>query len=103
MTAQAWLQLGLFVAALLLATKPLGLYMAAVYEGRRTLLSPLLLRAERAIYRLAGVNEGSDGDWRSYTAAVLLVNLIGFLVVYALQRFQGVLPLNPQAFGAVSP
>ncbi len=103
MTAQAWLQLGLLVAALLSATKPLGLYMAAVYEGRRTFMSPLLRGTERALYRLAGVSESSEGDWRRYTVAVLLVNALGFAGVYALQRLQGVLPLNPQGFGAVSP
>ncbi|MEO8464056.1 MAG: potassium-transporting ATPase subunit KdpA [Gammaproteobacteria bacterium] len=103
MSAQAWLQLGLFVAALLLATKPLGLYMAAIYEGRRTFLSPVLRGLERGIYNVAGVTENAETDWRRYTAAALVVNLLGFVVVYALQRLQGVLPLNPQAFGAIGP
>jgi K+-transporting ATPase ATPase A chain len=103
MTGAAWLQLGLYVAALVLLAKPLGLYMAAVFEGRRTFLSPVLGGVERGIYRLAGIADKTETGWQRYTAAVLLVNLLGFVVVYALQRLQGVLPLNPQGFAAVSP
>ena len=102
MSAQAWWQLAAFGVALLLSTKPLGLYMAAVYEGRRTFLWPVLRDLERGLYRLAGVNEDAETDWRRYTGAALLVNLLGFIAVYVLQRLQGVLPLNPQALGAVS-
>jgi len=103
MTGAAWLQLGIYVAALVLLAKPLGLYMAAVFEGRRTFLSPVLGGLERGIYRLAGIADKSETGWQRYTAAVLLVNLLGFVVVYALQRLQGVLPLNPQGFAAVNP
>ena len=102
MTAQGVVQLGLYLGVLVLLVKPLGLYMTAVYAGRRTFLSPLLRGTERAIYGVAGVDEQREGDWRRYVLGVLIVNLIGFVVVYLLQRLQGVLPLNPQGFGAVS-
>ena len=77
--------------------------MTAVYEGRRTWLTPVLGRVERAIYRVAGVDERSDFGWQRYALAALLVNFVGFVVVYVLQRLQGVLPLNPQGLAAVSP
>jgi potassium-transporting ATPase potassium-binding subunit len=102
MTANGLLQLGLYMVVLLLLVKPLGAFMAAVYEGRRTFLSPVLGPVERTIYRLAGINELQETGWQRYALATLLVNLIGFLVVYLLQRLQGMLPLNPQGFGAVS-
>ena len=103
MTAQGTLQLLLFVALLVLATKPLGSYMTAVYEGRRTWLTPVLGSLERAIYRIAGIDERSETDWRRYTVAALVLNVIGLAAVYLLQRVQGMLPFNPQGFGAVSP
>jgi K+-transporting ATPase ATPase A chain len=103
MTAQGLLQVALYVAILVLLVKPLGAFMASVYEGRRTFLTPLLQPVERAIYRLAGVAEQREVDWKRYTLGVLLVNFVGFLVVYLLQRLQGVLPLNPQGMAAVSP
>jgi potassium-transporting ATPase potassium-binding subunit len=103
MTAQGLVQLTLFVIALTALTRPLGAFMAAVYEGQRTFLSPVLRPVERFIYRCAGVDEKQETGWRQYVLAVLLVNFIGFVVVYCLQRLQGVLPLNPQGFGAVSP
>jgi K+-transporting ATPase ATPase A chain len=101
MTAQAWLQFALYVVVLVALAKPLGLYMAAVYEGRRTWLSPVLGGFERATYRIAGIDE-KGGDWRRYLVATLLVNVLGFVVVYLLQRLQDVLPLNPQGFAGVS-
>ena len=88
---------------LLLLVKPLGAYMAAVFQGERTFLSPLLAPVERLIYRAAGVDPTRESDWKRYALGVLLVNLLGLLAVYALQRLQAVLPLNPQGFGAVSP
>jgi K+-transporting ATPase ATPase A chain len=103
MTAQGSLQIVLYLALLVAAAKPLGLFMTAVYEGRRTWLTPVFGWLERGIYRAAGIDERSEGDWKRYTLAVLLVNVIGFLAVYLLQRLQGVLPLNPQGFAAVSP
>src|SRR5688572_19064754 len=87
-------QILLFVGVLLALVKPLGSYMARVYEGERTLLSPVLGPLERGMYRLAGVRPDQESSWKQYAAALLLVNFIGFVVVYLLQRLQGVLPLN---------
>jgi K+-transporting ATPase ATPase A chain len=103
MTGQGLLQLALYLGVLVLLVKPLGAYMAAVYEGRRTWLAPVLGPVERGIYRAAGVDPAAESDWKRYAVAVLLFNVIGFLAVYLLQRLQGLLPLNPQDFGAVTP
>jgi K+-transporting ATPase ATPase A chain len=103
MTGQGLLQLAVYLGILLLLVKPLGHYMSVVYGGGPTFLSPLLAPVERSIYRLAGVDEKKETDWKRYALAVLFVNLVGFLFVYVLQRLQGALPLNPQGFGAVSP
>jgi K+-transporting ATPase ATPase A chain len=103
MTAQGLLQIAVYIGILVALAKPLGLFMTAVYEGRRTFLSPLLQPMELGIYRLAGVAEERETGWKRYALGVLLINLVGFLVVYLLQRMQGMLPLNPQGFGAVSP
>ena len=97
------LQLAVYLAVLLLLVKPLGAFMAAVFEGRRTFLSPVLQPVERLIYRAGGVDAARERDWKGYVLQVVLANVIGFVFVYLLQRIQGVLPLNPQAFGAVSP
>jgi K+-transporting ATPase ATPase A chain len=103
MTAQGLLQAALYIGILVLLVKPLGAYMAAVYEGRRTFLSPVLRPVEGLIYRIAGVDEKSEVGWKRYALGVVLINLLGLIVVYLLQRLQGVLPLNPQDFSAVSP
>jgi K+-transporting ATPase ATPase A chain len=102
-TAQGWIQFALYVAVLVLLAKPLGSFMAAVYEGRRTFLSPLMRPLERLVYRFSYVDEAREVDWRRYTLGLLLFNFIGFVAVYLLQRLQGVLPLNPQSLSAVSP
>jgi K+-transporting ATPase ATPase A chain len=98
MTANGWLQIVLFCAAVLACVKPLGLYMARVFDGEITFLAPL----ERALYRIAGV-KGEDQHWTQYTIAMLAFSLAGFASLYLLQRLQGVLPFNPQGQGAVSP
>ena len=103
MTAQGLLQIAVYIGILVALAKPLGTFMAAVYEGRRTFLSPVFGSLERGIYRLSGVDEKQEVGWKRYALGVLLVNLAGFLAVYLLQRLQGILPLNPQDFGAVSP
>jgi len=102
MTTHAWLLLGLFLLVLLLAAKPLGSYIANVMEGRSLALrlgGPI----ESVLYRLGGVRKDEDMGWKQYALAILLFNLLGALAVYALQRLQLWLPLNPQAFGNVSP
>ena len=103
MTGQGLLQLVLYVVVLVALVRPLGGYMAGVFQGERTFMSPVLGPVERLIYRVSGVDPERETDWKYYTVGVLLVNLIGFIVVYALQRLQAVLPLNPQALPAVSP
>jgi K+-transporting ATPase ATPase A chain len=102
-TGQAIAQLVIFFAVLLLLVKPLGSFMAAVYEGRPTFLSPVLRPVEKLVYRVGGIDEKLEVNWKRYLLGVLLVNLLGLIVVYLLQRLQAVLPLNPQGLGAVSP
>ncbi|RPJ42848.1 MAG: potassium-transporting ATPase subunit A, partial [Chloroflexi bacterium] len=102
MTLNGWLQIIAYFAALLLLVKPLGLYMARVYQGERTFLTPVAAPLEKLIYRLSGVNPKDEMDWKVYAAAVLLFSLVGFVFLYALQRVQGFLPLNPAGLGAVS-
>ncbi len=103
MSANTLLQLLLYMVVLALLAKPLGAFMARVYEGERTFLSPVIGPVERLVYRLGGVDPGCESNWKRYLAGVLLFNLVGFVFVYLLQRLQGVLPLNPQDFPAVSP
>ena len=103
MTTFAWLQLGLYLFVLLLLVKPLGSYMARVYQGERTFLSPVVRPVERLIYRIAGLRADEEMDWKTYAVAVLLFNLVGLLLLYGLQRLQSALPLNPQDLGAVRP
>ncbi len=103
MTANAIFQLALYVVVLLVLAKPLGAYMARVYEGRPCGLNGVFGWLERLIYKLSGVRPAEEMGWKTYAATMLLFNLAGLLAVYGLQRVQGVLPLNPQQFGAVSP
>jgi K+-transporting ATPase ATPase A chain len=97
------LQCAIYLAVLLLLAWPLGLFMARVYQGERTFLHPLLGWLERLVYRVSGVDPAHEMRWTQYAVAALLFNLVGLLVVYALQRFQGLLPLNPAGMAAVSP
>jgi K+-transporting ATPase ATPase A chain len=103
MSGMGLLQVVLYFAVLTAAAVPLGTFIARVLAGERTFLSPLLLPVERLLYRLLGTQPDDEMDWRRYAVAVLLFSAIGLLVVYALQRLQGVLPLNPQTLGAVTP
>ena len=102
MTANSALQLGLYLVVLLVLAKPLGAYMARVYEGRPIGLDRVLGWLERLIYRFVGVRPDTEMGWKTYAAAMLTFNFVGILAVYLLQRVQGILPLNPQGFGAVS-
>ena len=102
MNASGWLQLGIYVVVLLLLAKPLGAYMAAVYEGRATRVQRIGGPLERLIYRGAGIDPNQDMHWTRYALAMLWFNLLGALAVYALQRLQQWLPLNPQGMAAVS-
>src|SRR5207237_7572077 len=103
MTANGTIQLLFYVVVLLALARPLGAYMARVYEGRPFGLDRALGWLERLIYRVSAVRADDEMTWKTYAATMLLFNLAGALVVYAVQRLQGVLPLNPQGLGAVSP
>jgi K+-transporting ATPase ATPase A chain len=103
MTLNGWLQLILYFVVLIALVKPLGAFMARVYEGQSTWLDRVVGPIERLIYRLSGVNPQAEMNWKTYALAMLLFNLFGLIAVYLLQRVQGVLPLNPQGLGAVSP
>jgi len=88
---------------LFILVKPLGAYMAHVYQGERTFASPLLKPVESLIYRSIGVRMDDEMDWKTYSLAMLLFNFLGLIVVYLQQRIQGFLPLNPQNLAAVAP
>src|SRR5882762_5220420 len=99
-----WLQLGLFVAAVALITKPMGLYLLQVLDANgRTWFDPVLRPLERLTYRLMGVKADREQDWKQYALAMLLFSVVSCLFTYAILRLQHLLPLNPQGFGAVSP
>ncbi len=99
MSNHAWILLGIFLVVLLLTVKPLGTYIANVMEGRYRLAGKI----ESPIYRLCGIRPDEEMGWLKYAFAILLFNVLGALAVYALQRLQADLPLNPQAFANVSP
>jgi potassium-transporting ATPase potassium-binding subunit len=96
MTANGWLQILFFFALVLAVTKPLGLFMARVFAGERNFLSPVLRPVERLLYRLTGVDERREMRWTEYAVAMLSFSVVSMLVLYLLQRLQGVLPFNPQ-------
>ncbi|MCB9111717.1 MAG: potassium-transporting ATPase subunit KdpA [Anaerolineales bacterium] len=98
-----WLQLIFYFGTLLLLTKPLGAYMAKVYQNERIFLDPILGPVERFLYRLSGIDSKAEMTWKIYAVAMLVFNIFGVIAVYLLQRLQGILPLNPQGLGAVSP
>jgi len=103
MTFVGWAQIALVLAVVLACAIPLGKLIAAVYAGERNILSPVLGPVERGFYRLAGVDPAREQDWFTYTVAMLAFSIAGFLVLYGVQRLQGMLPLNPRGFGAVAP
>ncbi|RWD60571.1 MAG: potassium-transporting ATPase subunit KdpA [Mesorhizobium sp.] len=103
MTLNGWIQILVYCGILLLLVKPLGGYMFRVFNGDRTLLSPVLVPIERGLYRLAGTGETEEQHWAVYATGMLVFNLAGLLVLYALQRLQGVLPYNPAGMTAVDP
>ncbi|TPI26744.1 potassium-transporting ATPase subunit KdpA [Mesorhizobium sp. B3-1-6] len=103
MTINGWIQILIYCGILLLLVKPLGFYMYRVFSGDPTLLSPVLVPIERGLYRLAGTSDREEQHWAVYATGMLLFNLAGLLVLYALQRLQGVLPYNPSGMTAVDP
>ncbi|CAN5405512.1 potassium-transporting ATPase subunit KdpA [soil metagenome] len=102
MTSQAWIQLIAFLVILALLAWPTGRWLAAVAEGRVPRWLAPVQRLERALYRLAGIDGDTSMGWKQYALALLAFNLLGVVVVYALQRLQGLLPLNPAGMAAVS-
>ena len=103
MSVAGWLQAAVFFGIVLALTKPVGLYMARVFNGERVWLTPVLRSVEALVYRLGGVREDEEMKWHEYALAMLEFSLIGFLYLYALLRLQKWLPLNPQHFDNMSP
>jgi K+-transporting ATPase ATPase A chain len=103
MTANGYLQLAFYVVVLIALAKPLGAYMARIYEGQPAVLNRIGAPFENLIYRVCGVDKAAEMRWTQYAVAVLVFNVLGFFAVYALQRLQLFLPLNPQTMAAVSP
>jgi K+-transporting ATPase ATPase A chain len=101
MTLNGWLQILFFFALILAVTKPLGGFMARVFNRERTFLDPLLRPIERLIYRLTGVDEGREMRWTEYAWAMLLFSVVSMVVLYALQRMQAWLPFNPEKFANI--
>ena len=99
MTANGYMQLGLYLIALIGLAWPLGVYMARVYRDELPGFIRWLKPVENGVYRLCGVKPGDDMPWTRYAFALLVFNLLGFLAVYALQRLQAWLPLNPAGLG----
>src|SRR5947199_10473687 len=103
MTANGWFQILLFLVLIFLVTKPLGIFMARVFNREKTFLDPALRPVERLLYRVTGVDETHEMRWTEYAIAMLLFSMVSMLVLYLMQRLQGYLPFNPQKFGAVTP
>jgi K+-transporting ATPase ATPase A chain len=100
MTSVGVLQILLFFGIILGLTKPVGLFMSRVFAGERTFLHPVLRPIEVAIYKVCGIRESEEQKWTHYAASILAFSLFAFLIPYAFMRLQGLLPLNPQGFGA---
>jgi potassium-transporting ATPase potassium-binding subunit len=103
MTVNGWIQILLYCAIVVAIVPPLGWYMTRVFNGERTFLSPVLRPIEIAVYRLGGVDDRQEQHWLTYTIAMLLFQVAGFLILYGLMRFQEALPFNPQGMTAVAP
>ena len=102
MTVNGWIQIALYCVIIIALTKPLGSYMTRVFNGERTFLSPVLRPVEAALYGLGGVDERREQHWLTYTVAMLLFHVGGFVILYALMRFQALLPFNPAEQSAVA-
>src|SRR5215475_10161880 len=101
MTINGWLQILLFFALILAVTKPLGVFMTRVFNREKTFLDLVLRPIERLIYRLTGVDEKREMRWTEYAVTMLLFSGVSMLMLYLLQRLQGVLPFNPQQLPGV--
>jgi len=103
MTVIGWIQILLYCAIIVALVKPLGWYMTRVFNGERTFLSPMLRPVEAGLYWIGGVDERREQHWLTYTVAMLLFHVGGFLIIYAVMRLQAVLPFNPAEQSAVAP
>jgi K+-transporting ATPase ATPase A chain len=103
MSANGWLQFALFSLVLLATVRPVGIYLARVFEGESTWLDPILRPFERLIYKLSGVRAGQEMNWREYAFAMLGFSAVTLVVTYAIERLQNLLPFNPQGLAAVGP
>src|ERR1017187_1738084 len=102
MTTNGWIQIGVFLALILAITKPLGVFMARVFSGERTLLDPVARPIERLLYRVTGVDEKHEIRWIEYAFSMLLFRGATMLLLYLIERVHKFLPLNPQKFVAVA-
>src|SRR5512139_429394 len=103
MTLNGWLQILLYLAAVLAVTPPMGRFMTRVFSGQRTWLDPMLGPIERLVYRLSGIDPARPMAWTEYASTTLAFSVVSMLVLYGLQRLQGLLPLNPQGLAGVAP
>ena len=103
MTLNGWLQIVVFLALIFAVTKPLGIFITRVFARERTFLDPVLRPLEQLLYRTTGVDETHEMRWTEYATTMLVFSAVSMLVLYLIQRVQGVLPFNPQHFGAVTP
>ncbi|ESX26770.1 potassium-transporting ATPase subunit KdpA [Mesorhizobium sp. LSJC264A00] len=103
MTLNGWIQILVYCGIVVLLVKPLGGYMYRVFNGDRTFLSPILGPVERGLYRISGTSEREEQHWTTYVAGIIFFSLASFLVLYFLQRLQGVLPYNPAGMASVEP
>ncbi|RTL65627.1 MAG: potassium-transporting ATPase subunit KdpA [Hyphomicrobiales bacterium] len=103
MSLNGWAQIALLLLLVAAAAWPLGSFLARVFNGERNFLSPMLRPVERSLYAAAGINPAQEQTWLAYTLSMLVFNGLGFLLLYALLRLQGSLPLNPQGFSGVAP
>lgn len=103
MTANGWFQIGLFLLVIFALTKPLGVFMAHVFSGERTLLDPFMRPIERLLYRITGVDQNREMRWTEYAIAMLLFSAVSMVILYLIQRFQAWLPWNPQHWVNVAP
>src|SRR4029453_10844238 len=102
MTVIGWVQILVYCAIVAALVVPLGGYMTRVFNGERTLLSPVLRPGEAGLYRLGGVDEKREQHWVTYTVSMLFFHVGGFLILYALMRLKGALPFNPAEMSAVA-
>ena len=103
MTINGWLQILFFLVLVFLVTKPMGVFMAHVFNREKTFMDPVLRPVERLLYRITRVDEDHEMRWTEYAIAMLLFSLVSMIVLYLMQRLQAYLPFNPQKFGPVSP